>query len=68
MRWTRWAISRSSQCPMTGVTKAVVYVIPSVVWKEMLYFNALNTFYLWLYGVALWDDANKRTLAANQKD
>ena len=24
---THWAISRSSQCPMTGVTKAVVYVI-----------------------------------------
>ena len=22
--WTHWAISRSSQCPTTGVTKAVV--------------------------------------------
>ena len=27
--WTHWAISRFSQCPMTGVTKAVVYVIRS---------------------------------------
>ena len=25
-----WAISRSSQCSMTGVTKAVVYVILSL--------------------------------------
>ena len=25
--WTHWAISRSSQCPTTGVTKAVVCVI-----------------------------------------
>ena len=29
--WTYWAISRSSQCPTTGVTKAVVCVILSVV-------------------------------------
>ena len=28
--WTHWAISRSSQCPTTGVTKAVVCVILSV--------------------------------------
>ena len=28
--WTHWAISRSSQCPTTGVTKAVVCVISSV--------------------------------------
>ena len=27
---TNWAISRSSQCPTTGVTKAVVCVILSV--------------------------------------
>ena len=26
--WTHWAISRSSQCPTTGVTKAVyIYVL-----------------------------------------
>ena len=25
--WTNWAISRSSQCPTTGVTKAVVCII-----------------------------------------
>ena len=30
--WTHWAISRSSQCYMTGVTKAVVCAILSVVW------------------------------------
>ena len=30
--WTHWAISRSSQCPTTGVTKAVVCVILSVGW------------------------------------
>ena len=29
-RWIHWAISRSSQCPTTGVTKAVVCVILSV--------------------------------------
>ena len=28
--WTHWAISRSSQCPKTGVTKAVLCVILSV--------------------------------------
>ena len=28
--WTHWAISRSSQCPTTGVTKTVVCVILSV--------------------------------------
>ena len=28
--WTHWAISRSSQFPMTGVTKSVVCVIMSV--------------------------------------
>ena len=28
--WIHWAISRSSQLPMTGVTKAVVCVILSV--------------------------------------
>ena len=28
--WTDWAISRSSQCPTTGVTKAVICVILSV--------------------------------------
>ena len=27
--WTHWPISRSSQCSMTGVTKAVVCVILS---------------------------------------
>ena len=31
-RWTHWAISRSSQCSTTGVTKAVVCVILSVGW------------------------------------
>ena len=30
--WTHIAISYSSQCPTTGVTKAVVYVILSVGW------------------------------------
>ena len=30
--WTHWAISRSSQCSTTGVTKAVVCVILSVGW------------------------------------
>ena len=30
--WTYWAISRSSQCSTTGVTKAVVCVILSVGW------------------------------------
>ena len=30
--WTHWAISRSSQCPATGVTKPVVCVILSVGW------------------------------------
>ena len=29
--WTHWAISCSSQCPTTGVTKAVVCVILSMV-------------------------------------
>ena len=29
--WTHWAISRSSQCPTTGVTKAVLCVILSVI-------------------------------------
>ena len=28
--WTHWAISRSSQCSTTGVTKAVVCVVLSV--------------------------------------
>ena len=28
--WTHWAISRSNQCPKTGVTKAVLCVILSV--------------------------------------
>ena len=28
--WTNWAISRSSQCTTTGVTKAVVCIILSV--------------------------------------
>ena len=28
--WTHWAISRSSQCSTTGVTKAVVCVILSM--------------------------------------
>ena len=28
--WTHWAISRSSQCPTTGVTKDVICVILSV--------------------------------------
>ena len=28
--WTHWAISHSSQWPMTGVTKAVVCVILSM--------------------------------------
>ena len=32
MGWTHWAISRSSQCSTTGVAKAVVCVILSVVW------------------------------------
>ena len=32
MGWTHWAISRSSQCSTTGVTKAVVCVILSVGW------------------------------------
>ena len=30
--WTHWAISRSSQCSMTGVTKAVVCAILSLGW------------------------------------
>ena len=30
MGWTHWAISRSSQCSTTGVTKAVICVILSV--------------------------------------
>ena len=30
--WTHWAISRSSQCSMTGVTKAVVCAVLSVGW------------------------------------
>ena len=30
--WTHWAISRSSQCSTTGVTKAVVCAILSVGW------------------------------------
>ena len=30
--WTHWAISRSSQCSTTGVTKAVVCIILSVGW------------------------------------
>ena len=30
--WAHWAISRSSQCSTTGVTKAVVCVILSVLW------------------------------------
>ena len=39
---THWAISTSSQCPTTGVTR-----------KEgtVLFNDALNTFYLRLYGV-----------------
>ena len=32
MWWTHWPISRSSQCSMTGVTKAVVCAILSVGW------------------------------------
>ena len=32
MGWTHWAISRSSQCSTTGVTKAVVCVILYVGW------------------------------------
>ena len=32
--WTHWAISLSSQCSTTGVTKAVVCVILSVGWLE----------------------------------
>ena len=32
MGWNHWAISRSSQCSTTGVTKAVVCVILSVGW------------------------------------
>ena len=34
--WTHWAISHSRQCSTTGVTKAVVYVIPSDAYKELL--------------------------------
>ena len=36
--WTHWAISRSSQCHTTGVTKAMVCVILSVMMhiKELL--------------------------------
>ena len=30
--WTHWAISRSSQCSMTGVTKAMVCVVQPVRW------------------------------------
>ena len=30
--WIHWAISYSSQCPTTGVTKAVVCIILSVGW------------------------------------
>ena len=30
--WTHWAISCSSQCPTTGVTKAVVCSVLSVGW------------------------------------
>ena len=30
--WTHWAISHSSQCSITGVTKAVVCAILSVGW------------------------------------
>ena len=32
MGWTHWAISRSSQCSTTGITKAVVCIILSVGW------------------------------------
>ena len=32
MEWTHWAISRSSQCSTTGITKAVVRPILSVGW------------------------------------
>ena len=32
MGWTHWAISRSSQCSTTGVTKVVVCAILSVGW------------------------------------
>ena len=43
--WTHWAISCSSQCSMTCVTRAVLYVLS-----------------------CMWDDAYKRTLAANKKE
>ena len=38
MCWTHWAISRSSQCSMTGVTKAVVGLIrqPIAPWANAL--------------------------------
>ena len=35
--WTDWAISRSSQCSTTGVTKAVVCVILLLIEKSSLY-------------------------------
>ena len=34
--WTHWAISCSIQCPITGVTKAVICVILSVHIKDPL--------------------------------
>ena len=46
------AISRSSQCSTTGVTKAVVCAILSMGGERNVLFNdALNKFYLRLYGV-----------------
>ena len=52
--WTHWAILYSIQCSTTGIIKAAVYAILSVGWRNegnVLFNDALNTFYLRLYGV-----------------
>ena len=36
--------------------------------RSDLFNDTLNTFYLRLYGVSLWDDAYRRTIATNQKE
>ena len=59
---------------MTGVTKAVVCVILCVGWKEgrkeMFYLMMHSTYFIYGYMASerVWDDAYKRTLAANRKE
>ena len=53
--WTQWAISRSSQCSMTGLVYNGWYVLSvcEIVYPyigNVLFNGALNTFYLQLYG------------------